>query len=57
MALSASDSVSFAVMPLPKAAEAVAVALVPMPTATAPRPVASGATPDGGPQTGQFSPT
>ena len=57
MALSASDSVSFAVMPLPKAAEAVAVALVPMPTATAPGPVASGATPDGGPQTGQFSPT
>ena len=44
-------------MPLPKAAEADAVALVPMPTATAPAPVASGAAPDGGPQTGQFSPT
>ena len=28
-----------------------------MPTATAPGPVASGAAPDGGPQTGQFSPT
>ena len=55
--LSASDSVLFAVTPLPKAAEADATARVPMPTATAPGPVASGAAPEGGPQTGQFSPT